>query len=604
MIRTTQILYLLILLCTSTICLHAQDVVKRIDSLKTEVTRTTDDDQYVALCFSIADDFMDIDQYDSAQFWLNRIAEKLPLKQPSLENYFLSTRQAEVYYYNGLQRLGLQESERSLNMARTLNDSLLLADAYNFLGLFNINLDSNRKAIPYFKKGMEYTRQPPFPPQYLSLTKPHHLYGNLAEAYEKLAMYDSAIYLSRISLQLATKIDWKRGMAVAHNNLGNSFLKKQMPDSAFFHYQSSQQITLAGGDFDVELLDYGGLARSEDLFGHRDKAFDWLQQGFALIKNKPSVNNLFAGQFIDNAIFIYKKYSEPQLLSMALEKKSELLQKQVTDNNRQVNVILNAGLKNETRLLSLEVSEARQRAEIVNTRLYLLLSLLVLVVAGFLLYRYKTKQQLQIVQLQNKISQDLHDDVGSSLSSLQVYSSVADQVLEKQPEKARELLQKITRESAGLMDNIGDIVWSMKTGREQHINLENRIKNFVSDVLGAANINYKVSIEVGAEQLVKNMRARRNILLFIKEAVNNTVKYSRAVTVSVSVKRLADRLCVQVADDGSGFSITDAENKGHGLSNMRTRVEELKGMFEITTSPGKGTIVSALFPITNISDTV
>jgi signal transduction histidine kinase len=568
------------------------------------VRKTKTDEAYIAICFSIADDFMDIDQYDSAQIWLNNIAERLPLRQPSRANYFLSTRQAEVYYYNGLQRLGLQESERSLSIAQTLKDSLLLADAYNFLGLFHINLDSIRKAIPYFKKGMEYTRQPPFPGAYLSLTKPHHLYGNLAEAYEKLAMYDSAIYLSHISLQLASDIDWKRGMAVAHNNLGNSFLQKGMADSSFLHYKASQQITLVGGDFDVELLDYGGLARSEDLFGNRDKAMQWLQNGFALIKEKPSVNNLFAGQFLDNAVFVYKKYNESQLLSMALEKKSELLKKQMLDNNRQVNVILNAGLKNETRLLNLEVKEARQRNEIVNTRLYLLLSLFVLVVAGFLLYRYKTRQQLQIIQLQNKISQDLHDDVGSSLSSLQVYSSVADQVMEKQPEKARELLQKITHESAGLMENIGDIVWSMKTGKEQHINLENRIKNFVSDVLGAANINYKVTIEAGAEQWVKNMRARRNILLFIKEAVNNTVKYGRAATVSVSVKRLAEQLCVQVADDGSGFSLAEAEKKGHGLSNMRTRVEELKGIFEITTSPGKGTIVSALFPITNISDTV
>lgn len=605
MIRTNSIhRFLISVLCLLPLLISGQEVQYRIDSLKKEVGNAKDDAQYIALCFSIADDFMDIDQYDSAQLWLNLIAERLPLKQPSIANYFLSTRQAEVYYYNGLQRLGLQESERSLSIARTLNDSLLLADAYNFLGLFHINLDSNRKAIPYFKKGMEYTRQPPYPELYLSLTKPHHLYGNLAEAYEKLEMYDSAIYLSRISLQMATAIDWERGMAVAHNNLGNSFLKKQMPDSAFYHYRESRQITLVGGDFDVELLDYGGMARSEDLFDHRDKAMRWLEQGFELIKNKPSVNNLFAGQFLDNAVYIYRKYARSDLLSMALEKKSELLQRQMKDNNRQVNVILNAGLKNETRLLNLEVKEAKQRNEIVNTRLYLLLSLLVLVIAGFLLYRYKTRQQLQIVQLQNKISQDLHDDVGSSLSSLQVYSSVADQVLEQQPGKARELLQKITRESAGLMDNIGDIVWSMKSGKEQHINLESRIKNFVSDVLGAANINYKVSIEAGAEQLVRNMRARRNILLFIKEAVNNAVKYSRATTISVSIKRLAGRLCVQVADDGTGFSLTDAEKKGHGLSNMRARVEELKGIFEITTSPGKGAIVAALFPITNISDTV
>jgi two-component sensor histidine kinase len=583
---------------------HAQSLLRRIDSLKKEVSIVLTEGKYVELCFAIADNFMEIDQYDSAQYWLNRIAGKLPLKQSSVANYFLSTRQAEVYYYNGLQRLGLQESERSLYIAQALQDSLLLADAYNFLGLFNINLDSNRKAIPYFKKGMEYTRQPPYPPQYLSLTKPHHLYGNMAEAYEKLGMYDSAIYLSRISLQLASQIDWKRGIAVAHDNLGNEFLKSGSPDSAFYHYTLSRETTLAGGDFDVELLSYGGLARCEDLLGHKEKALQWLQQGFLLIKEKPSVNNLFAGQFLNDAILLYKKYKEENLLSMTFEKKSELLQKQMKDNNRQINVILNAGLQNETRLLNLEVKETKDRNEIVNIRLYLMLSILVLVIAGFLLYRYKTKQILQIVQLQNKISQDLHDDVGSSLSSLQVYSSVADQVMDTQPEKAKEMLRKIAQASGSLMDNIGDIVWSMKTEKEQTINLESRIKNFVSDVMGAANINYSVQIEEGTETLIRNMTARKNILLIIKEAVNNTVKYSKAQNASVSLKKLAGQLCVQVADDGIGFDKTDTGKKGVGLINMQKRVAELKGIFEISSAPGKGTTISALFPITNISDTV
>jgi signal transduction histidine kinase len=584
--------------------LPAQSLQHRIDSLKKDVAIAATDDQYTSLCFAISDDYMEMGQYDSAQQWLNRIAEKLPLKKPSIDNYFLSTRQAEVYYYNGLQRLGLQESERSLHIAQALQDSLLLADAYNFLGLFNINLDSNRQAIPYFEKGMKYVRQPPYPAGYLSLTKPHHLFGNMAEAYEKLALYDSAIYLNRISLQLASEIDWKRGIAVANNNLGNVFFKSGKPDSAFYRYGLSRETSLAGGDFDVELLSYGGLAKCEDMLGHPDKARQWLLKGFVLIKDKPAVNTLFANQFLDDAIILYEKYKEDNFLSNAFAKKSELLQKQIKDNNQQVNVILNAGLQNETRLLNLEVSEATQRNEIINIKLYLILSCLIVVMALFFLYRYKTKQKLQIVQLQNKISQDLHDDVGSSLSSLQVYSSVADQVMDSQPEKAREMLRKITRESGSLMDNIGDIVWSMKTEKEQIINLESRIKNFVSDVMGAANINYSVQIEEGTVGLIKNMTARKNILLIIKEAVNNTVKYSKAKNVSVTIKKLAGQLCVQVADDGIGFDKTMTIAKGDGLGNMRKRVAELKGIFEISGGPGKGTTVSALFPITNISDAV
>ena len=584
--------------------LFSQDIFKKVDSLKKQINNTQQDDKYINTCFAIADNFMEINQYDSAQLWLNKIAAILPLKVPSVSGYFLITRQAEVYYYNGLQRLGLQESERSLGIAKALHDSLLLADAYNFIGLFLINLDSNRAAIPYFKKGISYAKQPPYPLNYSSLTKPHHLYGNMAEAYEKLGMYDSSVYLCRISLQLASQIAWSRGIAVAHSSLGTVFLKLNRPDSALYHYKLSSTSSVKGGDFDVELLNYGGLAKSEDMLEKKEQALQWLKNGFELIKNNPSVNNLFAGRFLDDAIFIYKKYKQNDKLIGAVEKKTGLLKKQIKDNNLQMNVILNAGLNNETRLLNLEVQQIKQQNEIGKTRVYLLLSFLIAGICAFLLYRYKANQKLQIVQLQNKISQDLHDDVGSSLSSLQVYSAVAEKVMESQPAKAKQMLRKIAVQSGALMENMEDIVWSMRTEKGQTIQLNVKIKNFVTDVLSAADINYAINIEEGTEAIIKNITAKKNILLIIKQAVNNTVKYSNASHVSVSIKKIDEHICVQVADNGIGFDITAAKTKGDGITNMQKRTEELKGLFEISSAAGKGTTVSALFPLTTISDTV
>jgi signal transduction histidine kinase len=584
--------------------LYAQQAAVIIDSLKKQTITAKQDDNYVKNCFTIADNFMELDQYDSAQLWLNKIAAVLTYKEPSLPSYFLSTRQAEVYYYNGLQRLGLQESERSLAIAKALNDSLLLTDAYDFIGLFHINLDSNRTAISYLRNGMRFTRQPPYPPQYPSLTKPHHLYGNMAEVYQRLGNYDSAIYFARISLQLASEINWLRGIAVAEDNLGKAFLKLHKPDSALVHYQSSRLIALQSKDFDVELLDDAGLALSEDLKGNKNKALQWLQMGFTLIKEKSVVNNLYANQFLDDAVFLLKKYKLNDLLKYALEKKAELLQQQIKRNNQQMNIILNAGLQNETRLLNLEVEKIKDQNEIANTRVYLLIAFLIMGIGAFFLYRYKANQKLQIAQLQNKISQDLHDDVGSSLSSLQVYSTVAQQLMVTEPAKAKEMLRKIAIQSGILMENIGDIVWAMKPESTQMIQLNIRIKNFVSDVLSAANINYIINIEEGAEQLIKNITAKRNILLIIKEAINNVVKYSNATDVLVTIKKIDEHICVQVADNGKGFDAAFAKTKGRdGLTNMKKRAAELKGIFEITTTLDKGTTVSALFPIPTISDT-
>ena len=560
------------------------------------------EEQFIRNSFSLADRYMEEDEYDSAQLWLNKISERLPLKEPSLFNYFLSSRQAEVYYYNSLQRLGLQEAERSLSIAKALNDSLLLADSYNFIGLFYINLDSAEKAIAFFKQGLRFCRLPPYPQQYLSISLPHHLYGNLSEAFEKLNQPDSVIFYSQRSLQLAQAVKAERGMAIAQNSLGLAFLKLGKTDSAVAHFNASFQLASKSDDVDVSLINYGDLASTYDLLLQKEESLSWLQQGFSLIQQRPSINTLFKKRFLDEAIRLYEKYNEVKLMAVALQLKSSLLDGQVSRHNRQINSLLNAGLQNETRLLNLQVKDALQQNEIANNRVYLLVSLVVLMLAGFLLYRYKARQRLEMARLQNKISQDLHDDVGSSLSSLQVYSAVAERLLEEKPQQAKEMLRKISKESAVVLENIGDIVWSIKAESEQ--SLEERIKNFVADVLGAANIQYKISIEDGVEGLVRNIEARKNILLLIKEAVNNAVKYSKASHVAVSIKKLAGQLCVQVVDDGIGFQKEALSRKGAGLSNMEQRTLELGGIYQLITAPGKGTTVSALFPLTKISDTI
>ncbi|RZM08129.1 MAG: tetratricopeptide repeat protein, partial [Pedobacter sp.] len=293
--------------------------------------------QDIPVLFRIADNFMELDQYDSAQVWLNYVANMLPLRKPSLFNYFLSTRQAEIYYYNGLQRLGLQEAERSLQIATTLNDSLLLADSYNFLGLFYMNLDSTRKSIGFFREGMAYAKDPPYPANYLSLSKPYHLAGNLAEAYVKLGSYDSALILSRRSLQLATKLDVGRGIGVASNLIGTILLKQYQEDSAIAYQQAAINITIQSLDYDVALIAYGGLAAGYAENDEKAAAFEALKNGFSLLHDQPHINNFFYGQFLEDALAVYRKYDDREMLIYALDEKSTLATKRLKKNDLQMN---------------------------------------------------------------------------------------------------------------------------------------------------------------------------------------------------------------------------------------------------------------------------
>ncbi len=551
--------------------------------------------------FFIADNYMNAEQYDSAQLWLNKIHAVLPVKSTSLDNYFLITRQAEVYYYNNLQQLGLQESRRGLAMAETLNDSLLLADSYNFLGLFYMNIDSIAKSVPYYKSGLLYTKQPPYLSKYLSLTKPHHLYGNLGEAYFKLKEYDSALFCNLQSLQKATEINWERGIAVAHLGLGDVFFALNKTDSALVNYERGVNTALLSKDIDVALVCYGGMARCHQVLKNNDEVRKNLSHGFDLLKQAPNLNKFYALNFLSTAVTIYRQINNTADLIRALELKSAIEIASIDGNNRQIQTILNAGLTNEKRLLSLEVAEAKQKQKLANTRSLMALIGLAFLGSAFLVYRYFQNQKLTVSRMRQKISQDLHDDIGASLSSLQIYGSIAEQSINTNPVKALEMVNKMSRQSKDIMENMGDIVWSMKNNSTSTTSIETKIKNYSVELLQDKNIELVCVIKSDAEAALENMKARRDILLIIKELLNNMAKYSKATSASLNMYIEGKNWILQITDNGIGFDRAK-QPSGNGLKNILARCEELKGKWVMETAKEKGTDNLFTFPISVLKD--
>lgn len=584
------------------LCINAgQAQLQPIDSAKAVFANANGDDSaYIKTCFFIADAYMNIEKYDSAQIWLNHIHEKVPVKRPSLFNYFLITRQAEVFYYNNLQQLGLQESFKGLDVAQALNDSLLLADSYNFLGLFYMNIDSSKQAIPFYKKGLLFSKQPPYPPQYLSLTKPHHLYSNMAMAFYRLGMYDTALANIRLSLQKAYQINWERGMAVGHKGAGDVFLALHTTDSALLHYQKGKLIARRSLDIDVELVCFGGYAKALDEINDYTSCKKQLDSGMQILKNKPTLNRYFAFQFLNIATGIYKKRQENERLARVLELKSDMEMANLKSGNQQIQTILKAGVENEKRLLAMEVTEAQHKRDIANNQLLVVLAAFALLAVAFLWYRNAQQQKIQFASVRHKISQDLHDDIGASLSSLQIYGTIAEQSIAHNPAKAMEMVKKISDQSTLLMENISDIVWSMKPAKDHAASLEIKVKNFGAELLSDKNIHFTCQLSSEVETALTGVYARKNILLVIKEAMNNIAKYSQAQHASVAISVQEKKLLLTITDDGVGFT-KEGETTGNGLQNMNERVRELGGIFNITSSPGKGCIIKAEIPLDELN---
>jgi signal transduction histidine kinase len=205
-------------------------------------------------------------------------------------------------------------------------------------------------------------------------------------------------------------------------------------------------------------------------------------------------------------------------------------------------------------------------------------------------------QQMALEKQRQKFIEDLHDDIGASLSSLQINSSVANRLIENDLNKAKIVLDKIEQQSKNLGERIGDFIWSLKPGFEEFIGISGRIKNFAYEILGNTNIDYEIEIDNNIDHLLKDFSSRKNILFISKEAINNAVKYSGAKKISISLQLKSKNLGVLIIkDDGTG--IIQNTSNGNGLRNMQKRAQEIKADFKIDSIENQGTTITLVFLI-------
>ena len=214
---------------------------------------------------------------------------------------------------------------------------------------------------------------------------------------------------------------------------------------------------------------------------------------------------------------------------------------------------------------------------------------------------YKVKSVLaHIMEIKQKISQDLHDDIGASLSSLRIYGAIAEKTFSQNPEKAMEMLGKISDQSKVLMENMGDIVWSMKINNTTATSLETKVKNYSVELLEDSNIDFSFHIAPSAETILKNATARKNVLLIIKEALNNIAKYSKASQAKLFINITGRQLELKITDNGIGFDVVQKKEAGNGLQHMKNRAAELGGNLVIESVIGSGTSLMVSLPVKSL----
>lgn len=214
-----------------------------------------------------------------------------------------------------------------------------------------------------------------------------------------------------------------------------------------------------------------------------------------------------------------------------------------------------------------------------------------LLAMAYFIWQSRVRKLKKEYKMRSLIASDLHDDIGSTLNSISVYSSIAENQLGNNLPNTKVLLYKMGMASREMIEKMSDIVWAIHPKNDEFEKVLDRIRFFAAELLSTKNIVFEFNVEDNIKELKLEMELRKNIYLICKEALNNAYKYSEASIITVNFKKVYNKLLVEIIDNGIGFESNKLPSQGNGLFNMKARAIEINAILKIESIAHKGTII-------------
>ncbi len=210
---------------------------------------------------------------------------------------------------------------------------------------------------------------------------------------------------------------------------------------------------------------------------------------------------------------------------------------------------------------------------------------------GYFIWRSRVRKLKKEYKMRSLIASDLHDDIGSTLNSISVYSSIAENQLGNNLPNTKILLDKMGTASRDMIEKMSDIVWAIHPKNDEFEKVLDRIRFFAAELLSTKNIVFNFKVQDYINELKFEMEVRKNIYLICKEALNNAYKYSEASIITLNFQKVNNIFFVEIADNGIGFESNKLPSQGNGLFNMKARAIEINAVLKIESIAQKGTII-------------
>ena len=507
--------------------------------------------------------------------------------------------------------------------------SLNVGNTYTAMGDYRDALKYHLKALKLFeefgvKRGIAYT------------------YQGIGGDFAELGQYDKAFEYTDKSLVLKREVNDQRGIGTAFKQRGTIFKYMHNPDSAIANYLRAltifQTLKLKVDEADLE-YDLGNTyVEGRDLANAQQyytTSMTVAQEAGDSMRYKAAVAGLVvARQTIEreqrdeaklksslrssieerdrraesaNYQYLTEHYEGIKRYDIALEYAKRyyalndtLSQGEVQMQLKRMEAQYNVE-KKEQEIVLLKKDQELTRVELQRQKAILekqkafqwgaVIFLGLLVAIGILIINRNrvvsnARRLVEMEKMRNTIARDLHDDIGSTLTSINVLSKVA---LEPKGDGfMHSSLQKIKDRSGAIMERMDDIVWAINPQNDTMEQLLMRMKEFAAELLEPLNINHRFEEEGDPGAVKLDVRRRRDLYLLFKEAVNNAAKYSQCRNLMIRLRQERGWLQMEISDDGKGFVEAEVA-RGNGLNNMRERAAAMAGKILIHSAVGTGT---------------
>jgi signal transduction histidine kinase len=190
--------------------------------------------------------------------------------------------------------------------------------------------------------------------------------------------------------------------------------------------------------------------------------------------------------------------------------------------------------------------------------------------------------QLAVIKAQqeerNRISADMHDDLGAGMTTISLYSELAKSKLINNPIPE---IEKISSAANDLLNKMNAIIWSMSNSNDSLGNMIAYIRSYAIEYFEDTGVNCKIDIPENLPNIQVIGTIRRNVFLVVKEALNNVLKHAKATEVSITLIRVENSLILYIQDNGTGINMDKLRQFGNGLKNMKKRMADIDVEFSI-----------------------